>query len=72
VDECKPLPAAATGGLARRRAPGAGGAGARVSGVARVDGALTRAAVPQVRGLHSSTSLLNLSRVCHKKTPYTT
>ena len=23
------------------------------------------------RGLHSSTSLLNLSRVCHKKTPYT-
>jgi len=24
------------------------------------------------RGLHSSTSQLNLSRVCHKKTPYTT
>jgi TPR repeat protein len=23
------------------------------------------------RGLHSSTSQLNLSRVCHKKTPYT-
>jgi hypothetical protein len=23
------------------------------------------------RGLHSSTSRLNLSRVCHKKTPYT-
>jgi len=25
----------------------------------------------QGRGLHSSTSQLNLSRVCHKKTPYT-
>ena len=23
------------------------------------------------RGLHSSTSQLNMSRVCHKKTPYT-
>ena len=26
---------------------------------------------PRFRGLHSSTSQLNLSRVCHKKTPYT-
>jgi len=26
---------------------------------------------PAGRGLHSSTSQLNLSRVCHKKTPYT-
>ena len=27
--------------------------------------------VPGCRGLHSLTSQLNLSRVCHKKTPYT-
>jgi hypothetical protein len=26
---------------------------------------------PAARGLHSSTSQLNLSRVCHKKTPHT-
>jgi hypothetical protein len=36
--------------------------------------ALLRRALPiglRGRGLHSSTSQLNLSRVCHKKTPYT-
>jgi len=27
--------------------------------------------VPPFRGLRSSTPELNLSRVCHKKTPYT-
>jgi len=63
VDECKPMlhgvSAGARRGAVRRGAGGVphGGGGAQVGGGGR--------------GLHSSTSHLNLSRVRHKKTPYT-
>jgi len=62
VDECKSLGEGDAGGGA-----GAGGGGA---GVQR----LRQHALEQDdpgRGLHSSTSQLNLSHVRHKKTPYT-
>ena len=41
-----------------------------ISGVPLGEGATLRVLVVG-RGLHSSTYQLNLSRVCHKKTPYT-
>jgi hypothetical protein len=66
LDECKPLPPAARSERRRHRsshstdsrsaAPTSSPPGAR----------------PLPRGLHSFTVQLNLSRVCHKKTSYTT
>jgi hypothetical protein len=52
-------------------AGGAGGAAAGGVGLAEDELPLRVPRVVEGRGLHSFTSQLNLSRVCHKKTPYT-